>query len=68
MRITRVKTSAPIRVKIGPNITVIIERIGEKARLAVDAPQDMAIDIQAEIIDTLTLLPEGLPWPSKRTS
>lgn len=45
MKITRMRTDAPIRVRIGPDITVYMHRIGERAKLAVDAPRDLEIQI-----------------------
>ncbi|UFM64237.1 hypothetical protein LOS78_01820 [Paracoccus sp. MA] len=51
MKITRVRTDAPILVRIGPDVTVYIHKIGERAKLAVDAPRDL--DIQIDTGDAL---------------
>ncbi len=48
MKVTRVRTDTPIRVQIGPDVTVYIHRIGDRAKLAVDAPPDLKIQIDAD--------------------
>lgn len=48
MKITRMRTDTPIRVRIGPNVTVYIHKIGERAKLAVDAPPELQIQIDNE--------------------
>lgn len=48
MKVTRVRTDTPIKVCIGPDVTVYIHKIGERAKLAVDAPPDMKIQIDTD--------------------
>ncbi len=46
MRISKVDLSQPLRVRVG-EVTFFIIKVGEKsARLGIDAPGEMPVDIQ----------------------
>jgi hypothetical protein len=68
MLVKHMRTNAPIRVKIGPDVTVIIQRIGETAKLAVDAPRNLHIDVTmaTDVVGGLNVYPEALPGPSRK--